>query len=361
MKFKRLMALALAGVMTLAMAGSAFADPEGTDAGNENPTVTETNDAQEDAQAVETYPLKDYEIIEKKVVCEEAVKLHEDATFTFKFTPDKNNPDEVKIEDKTLTVSAGTGKTADATAENKYPGTLGVKITETFSTPGLYVYTIEEDKTGTTVGDWTYNPGKDKYTLRIYKEFNKEPQCTIEKVGGSKTEHASFTNEYRPVSGGKDGTSLTVKKDAKGEEYSKVDEYDFKVSFGFTSLNPVAENMTYKIGEQGENKPVSANTTFKLKKGDTVYFTNIPEGITYTVVEENADKAHLGNYFQECEDTNKNATGKLTKETINVVLTNIFDAPTPTGLAISVAPFIAMFAAVGAAIALYVAAKRRVR
>ena len=40
---------------------------------------------------------------------------------------------------------------------------------------------------------------------------------------------------------------------------------------------------------------------------------------------------------------------------------NTFTNITPTGLAISVAPFVAMFAAVGAAIALYVAAKRRVR
>ena len=44
-----------------------------------------------------------------------------------------------------------------------------------------------------------------------------------------------------------------------------------------------------------------------------------------------------------------------------IAYTNTYKTITPTGLAISVAPFVAMFAAVGAAIALYVAAKRRVR
>ena len=55
-------------------------------------------------------------------------------------------------------------------------------------------------------------------------------------------------------------------------------------------------------------------------------------------------------------------TLKTQKDVTEVVFTNKFaDDITPTGLAISVAPFVAMFAAVGAAIALYVAAKRRVR
>ena len=57
----------------------------------------------------------------------------------------------------------------------------------------------------------------------------------------------------------------------------------------------------------------------------------------------------------------KTVTSNVSENGTVVTVVNTFNDITVTGLALNIAPFIAMFAAVGAAIALYIAAKRRVR
>ena len=75
-----------------------------------------------------------------------------------------------------------------------------------------------------------------------------------------------------------------------------------------------------------------------------------------------------GNPTEKHYDLKETTDAVLTSGTVligegenSITFTNTYTSITPTGLALNIAPFVAMFAAVGAAIALYVAAKRRVR
>ena len=177
-----------------------------------------------------------------------------------------------------------------------------------------------------------------------------------------KLSKATFENEYKPIAGDGDteNGSLNLKKLVENGQWAKTESYTFNVSFTGTSLTPVP------AAYQNLN-PI------ELKNGENYKFENLPVGITYDIVEdENTEKlgsAYIGGSYKigEAEektftaDAEKKASGSTTANGFAVTFTNKFDSITPTGLAISVAPFIAMFAAVGAAIALYVAAKRRVR
>lgn len=369
MKLKRLMALAIAGVMTLAMAGTALATP--------------TEYEKEDGTKVTTWQLSDEGkdgLVKKILKCNEGVTLKQDVTFNFTITK-VSGPDDITFTDKTITLPAGSGNGAFAT---------GIKVTDAMfqdKKPGEYVFTIAEDVPTTLPEGWsTYNEGNKEYTLRVYKtnDATKKIEYTLKNGTDDKVNLAEFTNVYDPDIPNDQTTNaaLTITKAVTGnEEYALITDYTFNASFDYTGL--LTKGGKYQIGKVGATAAVDTDswtdigengqiTGITLKKGQSVFFKEIPQGVKYTIT-ETSTQTELGTYFVGCDTSDGQAktdgkTAAVIKyddkpqtESIKVTFTNKFQGITPTGLAISVAPFVAMFAAVGAAIALYVAAKRRVR
>ena len=345
MKFKRFRALAMAGVMTLAMAGTALAADEPK--------------------------------IEKTIQSNEGVTIP-DTELVFSATLQSESPiDKVKPPVESVTIDNVTFKASES----------GKLTTESFgfaekcTVPGEYVFLVKEEN-GEAEG-WTFD------TTQYYVQVLVKNDETIDykaikvedlgKEDAEKQTAFTFNNIYTPNIPETDNAAITVTKAVSGnEEYSLKTTYDFTVNITYTNLTP--SGGSYQIGEtvdpegnwtditvaEGETEATISGT---LSKGQSIFFKEIPQGVTVKM-DENETKESLGTYFTGCDvtggqgtDGTKEATITHQKatETITTTFTNKFEAITPTGLAISVAPFVAMFAAVAGAIALYVAAKRRVR
>jgi len=366
MKFKRLMALAMAGVMTLGMSSIAMAAEH-----------TYTDD---DGNTVTTWELDDEGkdgIVSKKVKSNAGVTTAAATDFAFTIT-EISGPSTITFTDTTITVPAGSVNDTAVT---------GIKVTEDMfkdAAPGEYVFTIAEVTPETLPDGWTtYNEGSKKYTLRVYKsnDSSKKLEYTLKNGNDEKVNKAEFVNIYDPDIPDDQTTNaaITITKAVSGSEaYSLKTEYTFSALFDYTDL--LTKGGKYQVGtgsadDQGTWTNIPENGVIGqiiLKNGESVFFKEIPQGVKYSVKEEET-KTTLGTYFTGCDTSDGQATTDGTSEAEitytdapqtaakSVTFTNKFETITPTGLAISVAPFIAMFAAVGAAIALYVAAKRRVR
>lgn len=336
MKFKRLMALAMAGVMTLAMAGTALAADEPK--------------------------------IEKTIQSNEGVTIP-DTELVFSATLQSESPiDKVKPPVESVSIDNVTFKASES----------GKLTTESFgfaekcTVPGEYVFLVKEEN-GEAEG-WTFDTTQ--YYVQVLVKNDETIDYKIIKVEDLDKEDAqkqsafAFNNIYTPNIPEDSGAALTIKKTIDGsEEYSLKNTYDFTVEITYTDLTP--NGGKYKIADGSETditvENKKATITGTLKKDDTITFTGLPQGISYTIT-ENETPTSLGPNFKGCSiNEAAEVTQNITTTKENVVteetftFKNVFEMITPTGLAISVTPFVAMFAAVAGAIALYVAAKRRVR
>lgn len=350
MKFKRFMALALAGVMTLAMAGSAMAEGDA-------PVIPEGG-----------------KVISKTVKVNEGVSLETDKTITFNMmqhAADEETREDINRIDQSYLTTTLTVTSANIAEEIK-------AAIDTAMFPAVGVYNLDLTEADPTDSDgWRANTDG-SYLLRVYvmnKDGGKEYRYAIYKgttASGDKLESADFTNVYAPISGNNETGSLTVKKTVINPSASAVTSYNFEVTFtdgAAGTLEADMENVTASV-DKGSADPIIETTpateeavakvkvTFALKDGETFKIAGLPQGVTYTVAETD-DVATYGKQFKK--KTISSEAGSLAKTVTAIDVTNEFIEITPTGLAISVAPFVAMFAAVAGAIALYVAAKRRVR
>ena len=357
MKFKRFMALALAGVMTLAMTGNAFAE-----------TMERPKDISDETSV---------EIVEKVIQANSGVKLRENEKFSFLFEDEGSTTPLTTV--PTLSVEFKKDTAGTAVQDKDYDEwTAKASIDPSvFDTVGVYKYKITE-----AALNENDNPDKDYWTpeadkayhlvVWVYNETNKDTGAVTKKKEykiyetdeNTKLDTATFTNIYKPVTTSADNGALNLKKIVTDGQWAKTDTYNFKITFTGTSLTPLSE---YKIDPEYTGVSLKDQGTWKLD--------NIPEGISYTIEELEATKDKMGDMYEGCvisvngaagnlikPEENKTTNGKIAATSTMVEFTNKFTAGiTPTGLAISVAPFIAMFAAVAGAIALYVAAKRRVR
>lgn len=342
MKFKKFMALALAGVMTFAMAGTVFADD------------------------VQTNEMKDF--ISKEFAFEDsAVSLPGGKMdFTFSFTQVDNDrtqpaaPAQIAISPKTLSFTAS--------------GTQKIGLTDDelalFDKAGIYTYDIAETTADALSDGYGLDcdiENKGTYKLRIYVTKDAEGTLTRKYTlenGGSKIDggEGTYKNKYTKKAGDESG-SLTISKTVANDTWATTNEYEFTIKFTGTNLTPVADSYTAKIGQTSVTVS-STNGTFKLKNGESIVFDNIPAGISYEVVENpytNCTTTATGTNGASVSADGLTVSGLLKDSANTVAYTNTFADIPITGLAVNIAPFIAMFAAVGAAIALYITAKRRVR
>ncbi len=358
MKFKRFMALAMAGVMAMGMTVYA-AEPIDAVAFTKTVTIAEGITSTEPGAKFTLAQANSFAIEGE----ESSYTTPEDFTFDPQTYDITDLSSAKKVSDET-TVS-----TDIETAIN------------TFGKPGVYHFTLTETTTPKAQDDlfgWTV-VDETVYYIRVYASNG---QSGLEYLYGvwegtangpdTKVEELAFENEYTKKAGPEDGASFTLNKSVENTEYVPADQtYTFTVTITLPTTADGAAEATISGGETGSDTTITADGDYTviLKDGGSAEFNDLPAGTTVKVVEDTSALINFDTASYEGSDFNGtlSATGDtidniLIGDTTNeVTCTNTYTSITPTGLAISVAPFVAMFAAVAVAIALYVAAKRRVR
>lgn len=239
-----------------------------------------------------------------------------------------------------------------------------VKLTlPTYESAGYYYYKVTE-KAGTTAGV-SYNT--DTYYLKVTVSYDNgaakvdsvslwdaDPTVTT-----TTADHkvVGFANTY------KSGT-LEVSKVISGNLAQDDEEFTIKVTF--TSARPVGSVVSYKVGTETKNiaadawtesdgtYTVSADIT--VKGGSTVDFSNLPDGVTYSVEETNPGDGYTASY--ENKSGTLNANEKAGDADATATVTNTKESKVDTGVLLNNAPYIAIIGG-AAVVAIYVVNKRR--
>lgn len=178
-------------------------------------------------------------------------------------------------------------------------------------------------------------------------------------VAGDKTE--GFTNTYG-------AGELKVTKNVDGNMGDPDKSFAVNVTLTAPDGKSVTGHIYYTGAAAGEitaGWSGSKTVTVNLKKGDTVTFTNIPDGVTYEIAEddytgEGYKVAYAGTNIEggDAAGTAK-FTGTITDSLDEVTITNTKDVAIDVGVILDNAPFILLLVGSMAFFAVYFVTKRR--
>lgn len=225
---------------------------------------------------------------------------------------------------------------------------------EAGSTAGVAYYGKEIKLVVTVVNDGT---GKVRVAA-VHTEAENEDGGfdSITKGEGGKSD--TFANTYK-------ANELEVSKDVTGNMGDKEKLFQFHVTFTKKSTEDAPELIKYEdatgkhtiaFGTNGK-----ATVDFKLKDDSELHFTNIPEGVSYTVWEDSyatdGYKTYIGSETEDNEDSS--AEGTATTEKAAVAFINHKGGDVDTGVILDNAPYILMLAVVAGGAMMLVIKKRR--
>lgn len=364
--FKKVLAVVVAGAMTMGMAMPTFATDEG--------------------KTTEAWITKTYN-----------TEVGKDEKFSFKAEQVGGNTENVTIPDISFTES-DTGTTTKR-AKVSFPE---------WTDAGKYEYTVTETGAAPAITDTKHQTmimSKAEYTMDVYvsngdngleisniivnKKKDDKGTTATGKVDISNTDKNGFkfTNTYVQEAGtGIDPTnpdptynqfgSLNVSKkivNANGTAETSTDTFAFTATFAFptgTDANTLggikdANGKSVTLAEDG-------TYTFRLKANENMKFTGVPVGTTITV-KESATKNYKGSAeitingtpLTSVSATKYNAeltavnNEKLGQKQNTVDVTNTYNDVPVTGIIMNTLPYVLMIALCGAALMAFVAFKRR--
>ncbi len=329
---KKIISLILALMLVLCMGAAAFADEgDGTTTGTTWDGTYAASDAKTFNEIVKTYTSENNVIVNE--------------TLTFTSAAETTNPDGGTAE---LTV-------ANLVVSSLNPGTLAVTITS-LSQVGTYEWVITENE-GNTAGV-TYS--KDEVHVIALVEYNndthklqvKEVSSYIKKAAdGSKAK--TFTNTFK-------SGSFTVAKEVTGNMANVNDEFEIIVTL--TSAKPIGTNISVagttveRSAWSNENGTYTYTFTSNYSKiNDAKTFSDIPEGVTVSVVETDTE-ANMKGYTYKSTNTNEENTFSMTVADNDndkaIVVTNEKTANVDMGVSTDSLPYIVLLgivALIGAA------------
>lgn len=222
-----------------------------------------------------------------------------------------------------------------------------------WTAPGIYRYTIKELGSGNaditndlvdtrTLDVYVVNDSEGGYKIASQAMIKGTDAPTTEGAYNSESKSDGFTNSYKTY-------ALSLKKVVYGTMGDKGRTYNFTIQFeGPANASFDMEGQSITLDGEGKG---SANIA--LKNGNLETIKGIPSSVKYTVV-ENIDKKDGYAVSYTVNDTdktsgtyatsNENTMGKMNNA---VVCTNLKNAVTPTGIAMTVAPYILMVAVAG--------------
>lgn len=288
-------------------------------------------------------------------------------TFTLKQTKSEVVDSEATMAPALGTITGATFDEGAATAEGA-TGTITIQL-PTYEKVGIYKYTLEEEA-GSTAGV-TYYGNEIKLVVTVVNDSTGKVRVaavhteaenenggfdSITKGEGSKSD--TFANTYK-------ANELEVSKDVTGNMGDKEKLFQFHVAFTKKSTEDAPELIKYEdatgkhtiaFGTNGK-----ATVDFKLKDDSELHFTNIPEGVSYTVWEDSyvtdGYKTYIGSETEDNEDSS--AEGTATTEKAAVAFINHKGGDVDTGVILDNAPYILMLTVVAAGAMTLVIKKRR--
>ena len=227
----------------------------------------------------------------------------------------------------------------------------------TYTSVGIYTYTFTETDGGTA--GVTYRSDAITLVVTVIEQDGKVRVAAVHTEGEGEAKSGEFNNEYS-------AGSLSVKKTVTGIMGDQEKEFTVKVTFTAPEGNSVREAITYVDGTEtktivaGEGWTGSKEVEITLKHDETVTFTNIPYGVTYTVVENDYTAEADGGYdaaSYNYDDNNK----KIDTASESVTITNNKDGDIDTGINMDSMPYILLLAVACMGLFVFISKKRMMR
>lgn len=209
-----------------------------------------------------------------------------------------------------------------------------------FEIGGVYEFKVTEVK-GSTAG-MEYDDTE--YTLLLEIEEDKDGNLVLDKVvvkDGDEKSDLSFENNYAPTD------TLTVRKKVEGADDNPLNqEKKFRFSIVFTAP-AVTNGQNVKATLNGAEQELVYGTAFSFTLGDgeSLDFTNIPEGAAYTLT-ETGEEYYTGSAEIISGETKQTQNGEYAKDlTLSGIeitdggneanVTNTYSITPPTGMQLS--------------------------
>ena len=227
----------------------------------------------------------------------------------------------------------------------------------TYNSVGIYTYTFSETDGGTA--GVTYRSEPITLVVTVIEQGGKVRVAAVHTEGACAAKSGEFNNKYS-------AGSLSVKKTVTGIMGDQQKEFTVKVTFTAPAGDTVRGDITYVDGTEtktiaaGEGWTGSKVVDITLKHNETVTFTNIPYGVTYTVVENDYTDKENGGYdapSYQFDDNNK----KIDSASENVTITNNKGGVVDTGINMDSMPYILMLAVVFMGLFVFFSKKRKMR
>ena len=346
---KKLAACSLAGVMMVSMMGMSVCAAGGVTGGTEASPITsvpvnKTVSAAENTYApnttfnftvmpagATTITDKEGNSVDVKAGIDNGLKADKGATFA---------PD----------TTADTSATYTPLVANKASLKTDASV---FTEPGIYHYTVSEVDGGyegitydTTIYDvYVYVSAKLDANKNATNDMYVSGVVSAKSVDG---EIAKSDLEFNNVYNGAHKVSVTKK--VQGGFATAGDTFKFNVTVNG------ATGEVYKVAYTTKNKPetttVASGATIEVKLGkdDTVTIYGLSATDSYTISEQGITDGKTTTGYtvaDNCGESDGIVSGKGGNEDANYIITNTKEAVAPTGIAMTVAPYILMVAVAG--------------
>lgn len=294
------------------------------------------------------------------VIGSQNADLYPQETLTFVSTPGEENPDGTNLTVAPLTVSGNSNQLLTITVPS-------------YSQVGTYHYTLTEAVPADKTQGVTYSEAEIAVTVLVtydYENAALKSEIVLGTGEAAEGKLDTFTNQY-------DVGTLTLSKTVEGNLGDRNAYFDIHVTFH--SVLKVASDIPVTGGSHADNPQIleadkwvetadgfTCTETFKLKHSDTLTFSDIPEGVTYTVVED--AKHGVGNDgfdVNSAGDTDytvtysNNGTGTVASDaTAAQTVTNEKKTTVETGVLLDSMPYVLMLTVAFAGIIVLFGKKR---
>ncbi len=274
---------------------------------------------------------------------------------TFNFTIERTSVSDaaegVTVERMPIPTIGSVSYTAGEAGSATKTKTITINLPE-YTSVGVYTYTIKETA-GTTAGV-TYHSSDITLKVTVVQADTGKVRIAAVHTETEGEKSDEIANEYSA------GT-LAVSKTVTGNLGDQTKEFTVKVTF--TAPEGLTVKEAIKYIEDGTEKSVTfaedattAEATIALKHDETVTFTNIPYGVTYTVVEDDYTGEGYDAPVYDFGDVSK----KIDTAVDTVGITNNKDTNVDTGITLDSLPFVLILAVSAIAGVLFITKRRSV-
>ncbi|HEL1089744.1 TPA: QVPTGV class sortase B protein-sorting domain-containing protein, partial [Streptococcus equi subsp. zooepidemicus] len=225
-----------------------------------------------------------------------------------------------------------------------------------FDRVGIYRYVVTENK-GNVAG---ISYSGQKYTVDVYvlnEGDTVKAKYIVSQNENKEKEPIKFKNQLKT-------TSLKVKKSVAGNAGDRSEKFKFTLTVNPSTEYEAGSSIKVKIQSkhQTEEKEIKIGTPFDfdLADADTALIDKLPVGVTYTVNEVADGYVQSATLLDGTDTKEYKLGGDVTSDETNdeITVTNTKNVNTPTGVAMTIAPYAAV-TLVGVGGALYLLKKKK--